>query len=443
MHPEDPERAARRRRQRTEGGTTEDPNRVSGRFLSDFFRALERQGLPASEILGDLPVALGEDGDVTEPVEWDHFVELMRRLGRALGGPAEVERCGATLAELKPARAIGGLAGIAASPLSLYRAASGWALRRALPGIETRLSRAEDGQLEIHARIADGLRPCPEIFHFATGGARILPRLIGLDDAVVVADVGLREAHYRIAVPPSRTLFSRLDRIFKTILSAGDVLRFLETQQLELHAKNEALLRANAALAASEQRYRAIAEAAVDVSGELDEDGRVTYVNASIERLIGYSPAQVTGSHYRLWLPTEAHAAADEVFEALLALPAGRARQERILLHGAGGERVFAELTARSYDDGDGRRRIVCIVHDPKDDAPIAEARSDVTAIGSDDPTTRTLEPADEPATLAEVVERALGEDSPLALESEGEDATRLDGQEEKDERPPEASAPR
>ena len=137
-------------------GTTEDLDKVSGRFLSDFFRALERKGLPASELLGDLPVALGERGDVTEPVEWDHFVEFMRRLARSLGSPSEVERCGETIGDLEPARLLAGLAGLAASPHVLYRAASGWVLRRARPGVKTRLTRTEDGQLEIHAWIAEG-----------------------------------------------------------------------------------------------------------------------------------------------------------------------------------------------------------------------------------------------------------------------------------------------
>ena len=39
--------------------TTSDPGRVSGRFLTNLFRVLEDRGLPASELLGDLPILSG------------------------------------------------------------------------------------------------------------------------------------------------------------------------------------------------------------------------------------------------------------------------------------------------------------------------------------------------------------------------------------------------
>ena len=420
MHPEQRERSRQSeesdRSRRSDAGTAQDERFVSGRFLGDFFRALARQDVAVTDLIGDLPIPLGENGDVPEPVEWDHFVEFMRRLARTLGGPAEVERCGGLLDVMKPARAPRSLAGLAASPYALYRAAAGWALHRAMPGVETEVRRADDGQLEIHARIADGLRACPEILHFATGGARILPRAIGLPDAVVVADIGEREAHYRIAVPPSKTLRSRIGRVIKTVFSAGNVLRFLEAQQLELHAKNEALRKANEALEASESRYRALVDTAIDVLCEIDRTGRLVYVSASVERLIGYSPEQVTGSHYRLWIPREWHDRVDEVVNALFDLPSGRATQELIRLHGAGGEPIFAEMTARTYDTREGERRIVSILRDRTERAPIGNTRQPDTAPleqrGLD------LDEA-EPESLTEIIERALGDDTALFVEGD------------------------
>ena len=388
-----------------DAGTTTDPSKVSGRFLSDLFRVLERQGLPAGELLGDLPVTLGENGEVIEAVDWDHFVEFMKRLSHAVGGPAELERCAARLGPMKPARALGSLAGLAASPRTLYRAAAGWALRRAMPAVETTVTRAADGQIEIHARIAKGQRACPELFHFAVGGAEAMPKVIGLREAVVIADIREREAWYTIAVPPSPTLLARLGRIVRTVFSAGDVLRFLEAQQVELHAKNEALRRANAALAVSEQRYRALVDTAVDVLCEIDRDGRVVYVSASVENLIGYAPEQVTGSHYRLWTPATWHDRTDEVVEALFQLPTGRATQEILRLHGADGEAVYAELTARTYDTHGGERRIVCILRDVTE----REERT------HEDVPEATLAPD----ALSEAVSRALEETPALDVEKD------------------------
>ena len=108
MHPEQRERSRQSeesdRSRRSDAGTAQDERFVSGRFLGDFFRALARQDVAVTDLIGDLPIPLGENGDVPEPVEWDHFVEFMRRLARTLGGPAEVERCGGLLDVMNPAR---------------------------------------------------------------------------------------------------------------------------------------------------------------------------------------------------------------------------------------------------------------------------------------------------------------------------------------------------
>jgi PAS domain S-box-containing protein len=348
-------------------GTTQEPRLVSGRFLSDLFGVLERHRIPVVELLGDLPIPLDERGRVRGSIEWNDFTAFMRRLENRVGDAAGLEACGEMIGELAPAAAISSLAGYAASPYALYKAASQWALRRALPGVEVRLKRVDKGHLEIHARIADGLRPCPQIFHFATGGARKLPRLVGSGDAVVSASIGDREAHYRIALPPSRSLLARCKRLVRTIFSAGSVLHYLEAQQLELHAKNDALQRAHDALAESERRFRAIIETAVDVLCEIDEAGRVVYVSGSIQDLIGYSPEQVTGSHYRLWVSRNLHKRVDVAFDFLMALPTGRATQESVRLHTESGESVTVEMTTRSYDTPEGARRIVCIVRNLSD----------------------------------------------------------------------------
>ncbi len=376
MNPDTPETAFE---------TTRDTGLVSGRFLSDLLCALERQGIPANELLGDLPISLDERGEIRGIVEWNDFTDFMRRLEHQVGGKAGLETCGELIGQLAPSTARSSVIGFAASPYLLYKAASRWALHRTLPGIEADLTRIDSGHLEISARLAEELRPCPQLFHFAIGGARILPRLIGLSDAVVSASISDHAAHYRIAVPPSRSLLARCKRLFLTIFSAGSIVHYLEAQQLQLHAKNDALQRAHDALARSERRYRAITDTAVDVLCEIDETGRIVYVSAAIEEMIGYSPEQVTSSHFRLWIPRDLHERVAEAFDCLISLPEGRATQELVRFHTEGGGQIPVELTARTYDTHEGARRIVCILRNvsdrpveptaPERDRPLASER--------------------------------------------------------------------
>jgi PAS domain S-box-containing protein len=357
----------------------QDADGVSSRFLTDFFHVLARHAIPATQLLGDLPISRGEMGEIMERVDWSTFSVFMKRLEREVGGPEGLEACGHMIGEFKPAGALRSLAGLTASPFLLYRAAIEWALRRALPGIEAHLSPLAGNEFEIHARLADSLRPCPAIFHFATGCARALPRILGMTDAVVSADVGETHATYRVRLPPSLTLFARLRRTARSLFSAGSVLQFLEAQQLELHAQRQALQRTNAALEASEQRHRALTDAAVDVLCEIDDQGRIVYVSASIQDLLGYSPEQVTGSHYRLWLPREFHTTADARFEAMTSQPTGDASsQEIVTLHADQGRKIVTEISVRSYETPDGEWRMVGILRDVTDRFPRrAHSRTD------------------------------------------------------------------
>ncbi len=348
--------------------TTEEPGLVSGRFLSDLFRSLERHNVPATQLLGDLPIPVDETGRVTRSVEWTDFSHFMKRLEHFVDGPEGLEACGERIGELKPARTLQSLVGFSASPYSLYRAASHWALRRAIPGLETTVEEIQPNQLEARIRIKDGLRPCPQLFHFATGVTRALPRILGMRDAVVIADVGDFEARYQITVPPSRTLWARTSRVFQTLFSAGSVLQFLEAQQLELHAKHEALQKSHTALVESERQYRAMTDTAVDVLCELNSQGQVVYVSPSVEELLGYSPEQVTGSHFSLWLPADCRDDAKKRFSAYISEPAEQAiTLERLKLHTDAGGPIVGEISLRSYRTPQGELRLVGILRDETD----------------------------------------------------------------------------
>ena len=348
--------------------TTEDADRVSGRFLSDFFRSLERGGVPATELLGDLPIPLDETGRVARSVDWLDFVEFMKRLEHHVGGRRELESCGEKICEVGQGPMFQSLVGLSASPYSLYRAGSQWALRRAMPGLSSTIKQVSANRIEIRVQLAKGLRPCPQLFHLAVGAARTLPRILGLADAVVSARIEDSAADYLITLPASRTLWARLTRIARTVMSARSIIGFLEAQQLELHAKHEELESAKEALATSERRHRTLTDAAVDVLCELDESGHILYVSASVEDLIGYTPEQVTGSHFSLWVPGAHRDLARAQFEIFATQQnAQTANRLRVQLQTESAGTIVAEISLRPYRTPEGDLRMVVILRDESD----------------------------------------------------------------------------
>jgi PAS domain S-box-containing protein len=268
------------------------------------------------------------------------------------------------------------------SPASLYRAAAGLGLRRAIPGLEVLVMPAEDNRLRLDIRLSDALRPCPQLLHITTGAARALPRLLEMPAAIVTAKIEDRHAGYEVTIPSSRTGAARLRRMLRSILSPGSALQQLEDRQLELEARHARLARAHEELLERERRFSALSDAAVDTICEIDASGRILFISASVRELMGYSREQVTDSHYRLWVTTPLHGFAKERFESLQKAPVGTAIvKERIELHAAHGRRVTVEVSLRSHCTASGEWRAVACLRDAASPVKRHATRRRVTRI--------------------------------------------------------------
>src|SRR5438128_4791689 len=66
-----------------------------------------------------------------------------------------------------------------------------------------------------------------------------------------------------------------------------------------------------AALRASEERYRSIVDSAVDAILVIDRRGRIEAFNAAAERLFGYTAGEVLGKDVTLLMPEPYHSEHD------------------------------------------------------------------------------------------------------------------------------------
>ena len=355
---------------------------VSDRFLSLLFSALAKHDIPPIGLLGDLPVPVDDRNRVLSPVHWDLLRELLRRLEYQVGGADGLEICGEWLCERAAASGLSGLLAFATSPFALYRAVARVSLRHALPGVTVEIAAAESRRLRIEVKQADTLRPCPQLFHLATGAARALPRLLDMPDAIVEAEISVRSVALDVQIPSSRTGIARIGRLIRSILSPGALLQQLEDRQLELEAQHARLARAHRELQRRERDLRALSDAAVDTLCEIDERGRILFISASVRELMGYSREQVTDSHYRLWIPTPLHGFAKARFESLQKAPIGTTLMKtRIELHAAHGRRVPVEVSVRSHRTASGEWRAVACLRDATPPLQLRAAARRVTRI--------------------------------------------------------------
>ncbi|MHB8765352.1 MAG: PAS domain S-box protein, partial [Deferrisomatales bacterium] len=117
---------------------------------------------------------------------------------------------------------------------------------------------------------------------------------------------------------------------------------------------------AEEALRASEQRYRLLASNARDVIWTMDLEGRFTYVSPSVERLRGFTPAELTGKTLRDALTPDSLAAAEAALHAALEREArglGAAPLPPLVLEQPrkDGSTVWVEAVVALVRDGGGR----------------------------------------------------------------------------------------
>ena len=106
-------------------------------------------------------------------------------------------------------------------------------------------------------------------------------------------------------------------------------------------------------LAASEERYRFLVENSPDVVFATDADGRFTYLSEAIERLIGFTPAELTGRHFSAVVDPDTVAVAADRWEKLIVDPTLEQVSELVLL-GKDDRRTPVEVHAIGIVTDDG-----------------------------------------------------------------------------------------
>jgi len=130
--------------------------------------------------------------------------------------------------------------------------------------------------------------------------------------------------------------FTEAEEVFLELLGK------LIGQALERRAHERELKRRNRRLKREKARFEGIAETSFDVLFRIGQDATFTYVSSAVERVLGYAPADLTGTSFSAWLD------ASSISDAILAF-------DRAM----GGETV--ENLELTFEDADGEHVVVAV----------------------------------------------------------------------------------
>ena len=114
--------------------------------------------------------------------------------------------------------------------------------------------------------------------------------------------------------------------------------------------------RADEALRASEQRFRAVAETATDAIVSADRHGHIVYWNGAAERIFGYSPDEVLGKPLTVIMPERLHPAHHQALQTYLSTGAARVIGKTVELVGRrkDASEFPLDLSLASWRTGEG-----------------------------------------------------------------------------------------
>ena len=136
------------------------------------------------------------------------------------------------------------------------------------------------------------------------------------------------------------------ERVLKRTAELTEINALLRREMAEL-------VNVQAALAVSEERFRALVENTSDLIWEVDAQGLYTYVSPAVRRLLGYEPAELLGKAcFDLMAPAEADRVRAE-FSSLVVAALPIVNLENVNLH-KDGHQVVLESTAMPFFDATG-----------------------------------------------------------------------------------------
>lgn len=192
---------------------------VSIRMVRDLVPGYERHGIQCAPLMNGLGFSSTDMQDPSKRIAWDDFIEFMERLCQVAGGHHALADLVCTVMEANPLMQL--LAGAVINPRRLYLLACERVSRKMYSHIGVRVEYVGDDSVRVVSAIPKGYRPSLAFHYASLGCMRAYPRLLGLADAVIDAEISPYQGVFLATPPPSRTLGSLAMERLRQLLPTG------------------------------------------------------------------------------------------------------------------------------------------------------------------------------------------------------------------------------
>lgn len=218
---------------------------VSARLLDELVPLLAlKAGVPVAKLLEGLPVSPEMLFSSEKYVSWNMFQEIQDRAHKLMGDEALIDigrRSPRTSSFNRPFRQI-----IARffDARSIYKIGVRWYIPRFFKNVQATYEDLDDGRVRITMQIDRHFRAfAPSYLLLWKSSFESAPSLIAQPYARVNLEPGEHRAVFTLSLPPSHSLIKRLKRAWRVLVSINGTIDELGTQEQQLKAHYEDVLR--------------------------------------------------------------------------------------------------------------------------------------------------------------------------------------------------------
>lgn len=226
------------------------PREANCRPIVDFVSVLQKRGADLSRLCEGLPVTLDDLRDPSTWLDWDTTTVLYERF-EALTGGDDPWMVLSSATVLRPSG--WPVLQLAVGPISLYRVAALYLARHNFPIHTADFEVQADGWLRIQLHLPEDRPGSLPWMNSARAVYVVLPRLLGLPDAEVKADLRPHHSEFRVRPPESRSAWARFRRGARLALRSDRAVDELIQREADLRRSHEQLVQTHEALKGRER----------------------------------------------------------------------------------------------------------------------------------------------------------------------------------------------
>ncbi|MDB4935857.1 MAG: uncharacterized protein JWP87_2829 [Labilithrix sp.] len=255
--------------------------RIRGKTVLELLQATDALGIRRSELVGGLPLDLGELARPGGELEWDTIAALLERVWVARGKDVEKMRDVGRAHVRLPSSFLQRVARTVVAPHDVYDAGYRWLAPATFPHLSLVQDFVSRDRLRLIASIPEPHAPCAPFFYLFEGVLTDIPTLLGLARSTIFASrVTPRTMEATIDLPASRSLLARARRGLRAAFRSGETLDLLEVQRRELAEGLEAVQRSTGEI---QDLFARLPDLVF-----VQREGAIQWANRAAARALGY-----------------------------------------------------------------------------------------------------------------------------------------------------------